>query len=118
MHPFDQVERYGEVKATIESLEKLINSSASYPFFICLNSTNGAGEIDVNPLNEEIVREVNKNFVYYYFCIDVRDFVFQRIDHKGVATFAILPKFVCVKTYIPLGSFYEKLLLDIAGSLA
>ena len=69
----------------------------------------------MNPLNEEIIREVNRNFMYYYFCIDIRDYVFQRVDNKGTVTYAVLPKFVCIKTFVPLGSFYEKLLLDISG---
>lgn len=54
--------------------------------------------------------------MYYYFCIDIKDYVFQKIDNKGIVTVAVLPKYLCIKTYIPLGSFYEKLLLDISGS--
>lgn len=79
-----------------------------------MNSANSAGEIDIHPLNEEIVRQVNKNFMYYYFCIDIKDYAFQRIDNKGNATYVVLPKFLCIKTFVPLGSFYEKLMLDIA----
>lgn len=85
------------------------------PFFICLNGTNEAGEIDINPDNEAILKEINKNMLYYYFCVDVKDYVFQKIDNKGMTTFAILPKFVCIKTFVPLMSFYERIMKQIAG---
>lgn len=93
----------------------MFNTNISEPFFICLNSSNQAGEVDVNPENEKILKEVNKNILYYYFCIDIKDYIFQKIDNRGLVTYAVLPKFICLKTFVPAGPFYESVLKLISG---
>lgn len=92
----------------------MLTSYQNDPFFICLNGTNEAGEIDINPENEAILREINKNMLYYYYCIDVKDYVFQKIDNRGIATFAVLPKFICIKSFVPLIGFYEGILKQVS----
>lgn len=93
----------------------MFNTNISEPFFICLNSSNQAGEVDVNPENEKILKEANKNILYYYFCIDIKDYIFQKIDNRGLVTYAVLPKFICLKTFVPAGPFYESVLKLISG---
>ena len=48
------------------------------PFFIALNSQNTSGGIDINPENEPLLRAMNRNMFYYYFCVDIKDFIFQK----------------------------------------
>lgn len=66
-----------------------------------------------NHTNKELVdqiTEINKNKFFYYFCYDVKDFVFQRKDAKGNLCFIVLPKLVCFKTYLPNWKLYLDLL--------
>lgn len=56
---------------------------------------------------------MNKNLLYYFFCVDIKDFVFQGLDMKGNTHYACLPKFICIKTYFPCFEFYKKILRDI-----
>lgn len=76
-------------------------------------SQNEKGEITLNPENEGIVREMNNNLNYYYFCVDIKDFIFQKPDNKGVVPYAVLPKYLCVKTFYPSAEFYSRVLRDI-----
>ncbi len=96
----------------------MFRSVAFQPFFIALNSQNTSGLIDLNPENEEIMAKMNKNMLYYYFCVDIRDFVFQRLDTKSNVAFANLPKFLCIKSYYPSLEFYFKVLKEIFGNFA
>lgn len=60
------------------------------------------------PLVEQI-SELNKNKFYYYFCYNVKDYVFQRKDAKTLNVL-VLPKFICMKTYIPNFKLYSDLM--------
>lgn len=55
------------------------------------------------------VTELNKNKFYYYFCFNVNDYVFQRKDAKTLQVL-VVPKIVCMKTYIPNYKLYSDLL--------
>lgn len=58
----------------------------------------------------EQIAAVNKNKFLYYFCYDVKDYVFQKKDKKGNLHYLVLPKLVCFKTYIPNYKLYWDLL--------
>jgi hypothetical protein len=84
------------------------------PFFIALNSQNTSGGIDINPENEPLLRAMNRNMFYYYFCVDIKDFIFQKPDPKtNILHYAILPKFLCIKTYYPCLTFYSMVFKEI-----
>lgn len=79
-------------------------------FFIAMNSELLMQEEIENKLLVEQISEVNKNKFLYYFCYDVKDYVFQRKDKKGHLYYIVLPKLVCFKTYIPNYKLYMDLL--------
>lgn len=84
-------------------------------FFIALNSQNTSGEFTINPDNLDLISQLNMNKFYYFYCINIKDYVFQAIDNKGLVTYLCLPKFICIKTYIPCLDLYEQVLRDIYG---
>jgi hypothetical protein len=96
----------------------MFSSCIEQPFFIALNSQNTSGEYDLHPDNLKLMLEMNKNMLYYYFCINIKDFVFHSIDRKGLLVYASLPKYLCFKTYYPSLEFYENVFRDITGELS
>lgn len=62
-----------------------------------------------NKILVEQISELNKNKFYYYFCYNVKDYVFQRKDAKTLQVL-VLPKYVCFKTYLPSAKLYTDLL--------
>lgn len=56
---------------------------------------------------------MNNNLNFYYFCLDLKDFVFQKPDNKGNVPYAVLPKYLCIKTFYPSADFYSRILKDI-----
>lgn len=92
---------------------RLFKAATFSPFFISFISQNDKGEITLHPENEAVVREMNNNLNYYYFCVDIKDFVFQKPDNKGNVPYAVLPKYLCIKTFYPSAEFYTRILKDI-----
>lgn len=92
---------------------RIISAVPFQPFFIGLNSQNTNGEVDLNPENEELVIDMNSNVLYYYFCVDVKDFLFQKLDTKSHTAYACVAKYICIKSYYPSFEFYEKVLKEI-----
>lgn len=89
-------------------------------FFIALNSQFNAqtpGHSTHGVVSEwevfQQIAELNKNRYYYYYCVDIRDYVFQKKDGKDKLLCLELPKFVCVKTYIPNYKSFERVLEEI-----
>ena len=103
--------------STFYIIARLFHNVSFKPFYIALNSQNTSGEIDLNPDNEVLLEEMNKNMLFYYFCVDVRDFVFQKLDSKGVVSYVSLPKYICLKTYCPCFDLYRQILKEIFGRL-
>lgn len=93
-------------------------------FFIALNSqfnVQTSGQTSPGVVSEwqvfQQIAEVNKNRYYYYYCVDIRDYVFQKKDGKDKLLYLELPKFVCVKTYIPNYKSFEKVLEEIDNTV-
>jgi hypothetical protein len=90
-------------------------------FFIALNSQYNA-QTSTNSNNVSVVSEwdvfqqiadINKNRFYYYYCINIRDYVFQKKEGKDKLLYLELPKYVCLKTYIPNFRSFERLLEEV-----
>lgn len=75
-------------------------------FFIAMSSLLSLEQEHSNKVLVEQVSEINKNKFYYYFCYNIKDYVFQRKDTKGNFYYLVLPKFICIKTYIPNFKLY------------
>lgn len=114
IYPFNKVEKFQTIKATADSLEKIFTAQSISPsFFVSFHSDNGLKEAAFSEPNENLLDEINKNYLYYYFCVDIKDFAFQTLDNKGQTSFAVLPKFLCIKTFFPSFEFYQKVLSEI-----
>lgn len=87
--------------------------SVSSVFYIGLNSHNASGTYDIHSDNVDIMNSMNKNMLYYYFCIDIHDYIFHKIDSKNTVSYAVVPKYLCIKTYYPSLDFYESVMHDI-----
>lgn len=112
MAPHTLSDNFKEVKSTPEAIEKLLREHSKdfdNGFFIAMSS-HLSREIEHGnkPLVEQL-SEINKNKFYYYFCYNVKDYVFQRKDPKTLQVL-VLPKFICFKTYIPNARLYLDLL--------
>jgi hypothetical protein len=94
-------------------MTRILKSAAFSPFFISFISQNEKGEITLHPENEGVVRQMNNNLNFYYFCIDIRDYIFQKPDNKGNVPVAVLPKYLCIKTFYPSADFYSRVFKDI-----
>jgi len=85
-------------------------------FFLALNSQIMSEETPDSIALAQMLREVNSHRFYYYFCYNVREYVLQKKDSKGSALLYIaLPKYVCIKTYLPNIRLYEEILREIEG---
>lgn len=108
-------QNFKEVKATSESLEKLFKDSSKGPdkfFYLALNSDLS---VEDGENNDEIIDQIkpfNPTKVHYYFCLNIHDYVFQKKDNKHFA-YLKLPKFVCLKSFIPNGRLFESILKEI-----
>ena len=76
-----------------------------------------AGNTDPHLISEwevfQQIAELNKNRYYYYYCVDIKDYVFQKKEGKDKLMCLELPKYVCLKTYIPNFKSFEKLLEEL-----
>lgn len=108
---------YKEHYSGLSSEQKIQQGSV---FFLALNSQYSAqttGNTDPQLISEwtvfEQIAALNKNRYYYYYCIDIKDYVFQKKDSSSKLLYLELPKYLCLKTYIPNFKSFERLLEEL-----
>lgn len=119
--PFSEPKRYSFIALDLDEFTKLFEigmSGKNRKMFLCLNSSITTLERSENEnlYEKEIIDQIsnyNPNRFYYYFCIDVGDFVFKLSKNEGMLEYVELKRFICFKTFFPRRKFYEDILTQI-----
>lgn len=120
--PFEEKKQYDYVEPSDESFKKLFRLDKSCQerlFFIALNSQVEGSSKYEHPVSdaetEEILKLYNPNKFYYYFCLDIGDFIFKDKLEGGSLAYIEIPKIICIKSLMPRKEFYYQILSDING---
>ena len=118
LFPCQQTTTFQTMKATTEVISKLMSTHHSDPsnyFFLALYSQTDPKDCELTSQSKSLLTNLNNNKFFYYFCFNIRDYLFQKKDSKGNLVYLVLPKYICIKSYIPNSAAFEAVLKTFSG---
>ena len=121
VNPFDEHKYYSDFEPTPEGFKALFEGgrpNRDRLFYLCLNSRYSINNVDeelpeIDEDSEMILNKFNPNRFYYYFCMDVSDFIFKPDKNGPTLDYFEAPKIICFKTLFPRKEFYFDILTKI-----
>lgn len=88
--------------------------------FFSITLTSNLSEENVSYI-PDLLKESNPNLFFYYYCIKVDDFFIKEEDMKDFTTdvidFHFHPKYYIFKTFYPLSSFFQEVLVGLLSNI-